>query len=87
MAAIQKKEDECKIAFHVKHTRVGDVEATVLVLIATRLMKCVFKNKETEEKECVVLELATLDCNFLIHNDEALNRIPSFYFLEKREKE
>merc|ERR1712037_492136 len=48
---IRKREKECKDAFNIKKPIVGDVEATLLVLIAAGLIECVFKNEEEEENE------------------------------------
>ena len=81
---IRKQEKECKDAFNIKKPTVGDVEATLLVLIAAGLIECVFKNEEEEENERVVMQLATAEYNYLIQNNDAWNQIPSCYFREER---
>ena len=70
--------------FNVKKPTVGDIEATVIVLIAAGLIECVFKNKEEEENEHVVMQLYTVEYKYLIKNNDAWNQIPSYYFREER---
>ena len=50
------------------------------MLIAAGLIECVFKNEEEEENERVVMQLATAECQFLIHKNDAWNQIPSCYY-------
>merc|ERR1712183_1238243 len=77
---IRKQEKECKDAFNIKKPTVGDVEATLLVLIAAGLIECVFKNKEKEINERVVMQLPTAEYKYLIHEKDAWNQIPSCYY-------
>ena len=77
---IWKQEKKCKDAFNIKKPTVGDVEVTLLVLIASGLIECIFKNKEEEYNERVVMQLTTAEFNYLMHNNKAWNQIPSYYF-------
>ena len=77
---IRKRQYECKDIFNVKKPMVVEVEIAVLTLIASELLVCKLKTEEEEKDERVLLKLATIGTNYLINDDEAWQRIPSYYF-------
>ena len=79
---IRKQEQSCRAIFKVKVPKAVEVEAIVLALIAAGILECELKNDDKEQNERALIQLGTHGINYLIHDDNAWNRILFLNFKE-----
>ena len=79
--AIRKREEECKKTFNIRKPTVGDINGTLLVMIAAGLINYSITCNENDEG-IVVLELASRPDCYAIQDDDAWKVIPSRYLRE-----